>query len=149
MASNTGCRSTGERLMTLKHLGGRGLLLQRFGKLVACAPAQLVEQPRILDRDHGLVGEGLDQLDLLVGERPHLRARQMTMTPIGSPSRNIGTPSMCDAAIAAQLSADRRRGSTPDRRAGRQHERPCAFERARPMTGPRRRSESVPIAIAP
>ena len=33
---------------------------------------QLVEQPRVLDRDHGLVGEGRDQLDLLVGERPHL-----------------------------------------------------------------------------
>ena len=29
----------------------------------------LVEQPRVLDGDHGLVGEGLDQLDLLVGER--------------------------------------------------------------------------------
>ena len=29
----------------------------------------LVEQPHVLDRDHRLVGEGLDQLDLLVGER--------------------------------------------------------------------------------
>ena len=33
----------------LQHLGGRGLLLQRF--------AQLVEQPRILDGDDRLVGE--------------------------------------------------------------------------------------------
>ena len=39
----------------------------------SCAP-QLVEQPRVLDRDHGLSGELLDQLDLLVGERPHLVA---------------------------------------------------------------------------
>src|SRR5262245_15675220 len=47
----------------LEHVGGRGLLLQRF--------AQLVQQPRVLDRDRRLVGECLDQLDLLVGERPH------------------------------------------------------------------------------
>ena len=34
--------------------------------------AQLVEQPRVLDRDDGLGGEVLYQFDLLVGERPHL-----------------------------------------------------------------------------
>ena len=28
----------------------------------------LAEQPRVLDRDHRLVGEGLEQRDLLVGE---------------------------------------------------------------------------------
>ena len=52
--------------MTLQHLGGRGLLLQRL--------PQLIEQPRVLDGDDGLRGEVLDQLDLLVGERPHLLA---------------------------------------------------------------------------
>jgi hypothetical protein len=36
------------------------LLLQRF--------AQLVEQPSILNGDHGLIGEGLGQLNLFVGE---------------------------------------------------------------------------------
>src|SRR5262245_61034328 len=50
----------------LEHVGGRGLLLQGF--------TQLVEQPRVLDRDDGLVGEVLDQLDLLVGKGPHLLA---------------------------------------------------------------------------
>ena len=35
---------------------------------------QLVEQPRVLDGDHGLGGEVLNQLDLLIGERPHLLA---------------------------------------------------------------------------
>ena len=50
----------------LEHVGGGGLLLQRF--------AQLVEQPRVLDGDDGLVGEVLDQLDLLVGEWPDLLA---------------------------------------------------------------------------
>ena len=33
----------------LKHVSGRGLLLERF--------AQLVEQPRVLDGDDGLIGE--------------------------------------------------------------------------------------------
>ena len=35
---------------------------------------QLVEQPRVLDGDHGLVGEICHQLDLLFGERPYLLA---------------------------------------------------------------------------
>src|SRR6266567_4063541 len=52
----------------LEDLGGRGLLLQRFTQLAA-AGLHLVEQANILDRDHRLVGEGRDQLDLLIGER--------------------------------------------------------------------------------
>ena len=35
----------------------------------------------------------VDQLDLLVGERPHRPALISTITPIGIPSRNSGTPS--------------------------------------------------------
>ena len=50
----------------LEHVGGRGLLLQRF--------AQFIEQARILDGDDGLGGKILHQLDLLIGERPHLLA---------------------------------------------------------------------------
>src|SRR6516164_9809703 len=50
----------------LEHVGGGGLLLQRF--------AQLVEQPRVLDGDDRLRGEVLQQFDLLVGERAHLLA---------------------------------------------------------------------------
>jgi hypothetical protein len=50
----------------LQNLRGRGLLLQRF--------AQFVEQAGVFDGDDGLIGEVLDQLDLLVGERPHLLA---------------------------------------------------------------------------
>ena len=72
--SSTGCRSNGERLMTLS----------TSAVAVCCSSASLssrvrclhlVEQPRVLDRDHRLVGEGGDQLDLLVGERPHCRSR--------------------------------------------------------------------------
>ncbi len=44
----------------LEHVGGGGLLLQRF--------AQLTEQPRVLDGDDGLGGEVLNKVDLLVGE---------------------------------------------------------------------------------
>ena len=51
----------------------RRLLLQRLGDL-GVARLQLLEQPHVLDRDHGLVGEGLQQLDLLVGERAHFRS---------------------------------------------------------------------------
>jgi len=50
----------------LKHVGGRGLLLQRL--------AQLVEQTRVLNGDDGLGGEVRDQIDLLVGKRANLLA---------------------------------------------------------------------------
>src|SRR5262245_63627340 len=52
----------------LEHVGGGSLLLQGF--------AQFVEETGVLDGDGRLVGEGGDQLDLLVGERPHLGTRQ-------------------------------------------------------------------------
>ena len=66
MASNTSLQITGRGADDLQHLGGGDFLLERF--------AQLVEQPRVLDRYDGLGGEALDQLELLVGERPHLLA---------------------------------------------------------------------------
>src|SRR5262249_19455271 len=48
----------------LEHIGSRRLLLQGV--------AQLVEQASVLDGDDSLVGEVLDQLDLLVAERTYL-----------------------------------------------------------------------------
>ena len=59
-----GLQIEGRAADDLEHVGGGGLLLQRF--------AQLVEQPGVLDRDDGLGGEVRDQLDLLVGERTNL-----------------------------------------------------------------------------
>ncbi len=59
----------------LEHVARRGLVFERFLKIVG-ALAQLAEQPRVLDRDHRLVGEGRYQLDLLFGERPHRPAAQ-------------------------------------------------------------------------
>ena len=74
MASNTGSSSPGELLMTCStsevavccssDSADRGALLH------------VVEQPHVLDRDHGLVGEGGDQLDLFLGERTNRTARQ-------------------------------------------------------------------------
>ena len=53
----------------LEQLAGRRLLLERDPQL-AVARLQLGEQADVLDGDHGLVGEGLQQLDLPVGEGP-------------------------------------------------------------------------------
>src|SRR5262245_4027705 len=50
----------------LEHVGGCGLLLQRF--------AQLVNQTGVLDRDNGLSSEVLDQFDLLFGKRTNFLA---------------------------------------------------------------------------
>ena len=56
----TGWRSVGELEMTRRISRGRRLLLERLFRLV--------EQAHVLDGDHRLVGEGLEQRDLLVGE---------------------------------------------------------------------------------
>ena len=56
-----------------QHLRGRGLLLQRLAQIIGALP-QLVKQPRVLDGDHRLLGEIVDQFDLLVGERPDFLA---------------------------------------------------------------------------
>ena len=52
--------------MTLSHIGGRGLLLQRF--------AQLTEQARVLDCDYRLGSKILYQIDLFVREWTDLLA---------------------------------------------------------------------------
>src|SRR5436309_8310400 len=62
---------TGRTTDNLKNLRGRGLLFQRLAEL-ARARLYIVEQPYILDRDDGLIGEGFEQCDLLVRERPDL-----------------------------------------------------------------------------
>ena len=71
--SSTALKIEGRAADDLEHVGGRGLLLQRFAQIVG-ALAQFVEQAGILDGDDGLGGEILHQLDLLVGERADLLA---------------------------------------------------------------------------
>ena len=51
-----------------QHVRGRSLHLQRFGQ-VSRARLHLLEQPRVLDGDDSLIGEGLDKIDFGVGER--------------------------------------------------------------------------------
>ena len=67
--SSTDLEIEGRAADDLEHVGGRRLPLQR-----SRSSSQLVEQPRVLDGDHGLGGEILHQRDLLVGERPNLLA---------------------------------------------------------------------------
>jgi hypothetical protein len=57
-------------------LGGRRLLLQRFGQF-ARARLHLVEEADVLDRYHGLIRECRQQFDLLVRERLHGPAQQI------------------------------------------------------------------------
>src|SRR5262249_29014319 len=57
----------------LEQLAGRRLLLERDSQF-AVARLQLLEETDVFDSDHGLVGEGLEEADLLVGERAHLES---------------------------------------------------------------------------
>ena len=54
-----------------EHLGCRRLMLQGFAQF-RVALLDFFEQPHVLDRDHGLVGESFEERDLLVGERTDL-----------------------------------------------------------------------------
>ena len=56
----------GRRADDAQHVGRRGLLIERF--------PQFAEQSRVFDGDHGLRGEVLDEIDLLVGEWPDFMA---------------------------------------------------------------------------
>ena len=51
-------------------LAGCGLLLKRLAQLLVRSEPS--EQPHVLDRDHGLVGEGFEESDLFVSKRTQL-----------------------------------------------------------------------------
>ena len=72
--------------MTLRTSRGGGLPLERF--------LGLVEEPRVLDRDHRLVGERLQQRDLLLGERARSTSRPTKIAPMPRPSHSIGAKAM-------------------------------------------------------
>src|ERR1700722_6998079 len=55
-----GCQIARRSVDHLQYLGGRGLLFQRL--------LLLGYQPRILDRDHRLIGEGANEFNLTFGE---------------------------------------------------------------------------------
>src|SRR5262249_8370389 len=54
-----------------EYLRGRSLLLQRLSKLTVTR-FQFLEQPHVLDSDHGLVGKRLEKTDLRVSELAHV-----------------------------------------------------------------------------
>ena len=56
-------------------VAARSLVGKGLGE-IARSRLYLIKQPHILDRDHRLVSEGLDQFDLPVGERPHDATQQ-------------------------------------------------------------------------
>ena len=93
----------GRRARSPQDLARRRLLLERFGE-VAVARLQLLEQPDVLDGDDRLVGEGLEQRDLLVREGPGLLPTLM-ITPPRSPSRSMGTASVCASLRRARSAA--------------------------------------------
>ena len=67
IVSNTGWTSVGELGDDPQDLAGRGLLLEGLGEVVV-AGLELREEADVLDGDDRLVGEGLQQLELPVGE---------------------------------------------------------------------------------
>ena len=67
IASNTGCTSDGEMAITFS--------TSAVAVCRSSASCGLVEQPCVLDRDHGLVGERPQQLDVMIGEHTRLPAR--------------------------------------------------------------------------
>ena len=75
-----------------KNFAGRGLLLQRLGK-IAVALLQFFEQPHVLDGDHRLVGEGFQQRNLF-SVNGLTSVRRIRIAPIGTPSRSNGVASM-------------------------------------------------------
>ena len=69
--------------------------MSRVAVCRSSASLRLVEQPHILDRDHGLVGEGLQQLDLLVREGAAARLagdddRRRSARPPAAAARRAG-----------------------------------------------------------
>ena len=75
IVSKTGWTSVGELRDDAQDLAGGRLLLERLGE-VAVPGLQLLEEADVLDGDDGLGGEGLEELDLLVGERAELHAAE-------------------------------------------------------------------------
>ena len=64
-------------------------MLQGLAQL-CIALVKFFEQPHVLDRDHSLIGEGLQKSDLFVGRRDELRFGECESPPMATPSRNNG-----------------------------------------------------------
>ena len=96
MVSNTGAASDDRVGDDTQDLGRGGLPLERL--------LGLVEQPHVLDRHHGLAGEGLEQRDGRPGNNPG-SLRATPMVPIERPSCSSGTDMMLRNPIRRACSA--------------------------------------------
>ena len=67
--------------MTRRYLARSSLLLQRLGE-IAVANFQLLEQPHVLDGDYRLISEGLQEVDLLIGDEIWRYSCDVSITPI-------------------------------------------------------------------
>ena len=148
MAWNTGSSSPGELLMTFKHVGGRGLLLQRF-RQVARLRLHLVEQTDVADGDHGLIGEGLKQGNLLFAERMNFGAAKYDSANAFAFAQQRHAEDGAMTHAARQLAGHREIGAFSSdrvcnvhRRPGRRHARPAIQRR---LIG----HFSMPIGIGP
>ena len=79
------------RAELMRHVGEK-LRLVATGRLELPALLfGLAEQAHVLDRNDGLVGKGLQQVDLAGRRTARVRRGSTAMAPIGAPSRSIGT----------------------------------------------------------
>ncbi len=108
-----------------EHLRGRGLPLERL--------LGLVEQAHVLDRDYRLVGEGLEQRDLVIGERRGLRRRNDDRADEVSLAQHR-RPRQCRA---SRRPVQHPRAGTPGPRARRGLVTVARVRTARPATVPR------------
>ena len=74
-AAEQALAAVSDRVEDRLHVGDRAADDRRISAVAVCrssASLRLVEQAHVLDRDHRLVGEGLQQRDLLVARRARL-----------------------------------------------------------------------------
>ena len=111
------------RAQLVRHVGEE-LRLVLVGQLeLPALVLDLVEQARVLDRDHRLVGEGLQQADLLVGEAGRRLARRRRSRRRARPSQSIGAKTLRVA--ADRPASGRSSGPMPARRGPAARRRYC------------------------
>ena len=84
-----------------QYFGRRGLLLQRLVQIVV-APLQFLEQPGVLDRDHRLISERLQERDLSVGERANRQAVHMERADRHSSAQEWHRQGFCCSEVGGQ-----------------------------------------------
>ena len=82
MMSNTGCTSVGDSLITFSTSAVAVCRSQRL--------LRFVEQPRVLDRDHRLVGERLRNSASSLSPNGRGGWRNTAIEPMPRPSQNMG-----------------------------------------------------------